>query len=139
MFPGHKPRVDWSPTPSRKKPRLPNSGDLSPNPPSPASLPGLSIDLLSEIEPDLDPIEDWDPQQAPSSTGPDPIEDWSPENEASSHACPPAASQHAWAGLRLLSLLGGARGGIGHSGFSALHKGRHLSRKFVPAAAQAGA
>ena len=89
MFPGHKPRVDWSPTPSRKKPRLPNSGDLSPNPPSPASLPGLSIDLLSEIEPDLDPIEDWDPQQAPSSTGPDPIEDWSPENEASSHACPP--------------------------------------------------
>ena len=45
MFPGHKPRVDWSPTPSRKKPRLPNNEDLRPNPPSPASLPGIAIDL----------------------------------------------------------------------------------------------
>ena len=88
MLPSHKPRVDWSPTPSRKKPRLLNNEGLRPNPPSPASLPGIATDLLSEVELGLDPLEDWDPPNPPSSTGHDPIEDWSPDNEASMHSHP---------------------------------------------------
>ena len=124
MLPSHKPRVDWSPTPSRKKPRLPNNEDLRPNPPSPASLPGFATDLLSEVELDLDPIEDWDPPNAPSSTGHDPIEDWSPDNDASMHSHPRQQANT-------------PKSASGSSPSWEVLKGRHVSVKLVPAPAQA--